>query len=336
MADNNLSGTEPGPDVTTPPTQEQLVEDISNLLEDPVPDLPEDDEDAPAAKPEDDDPLGLEAEDVETEDDSDDTDGSEETEVKGGRFAPDSAKVKLDNGETITIADLKVRVDKRVKDFQRDYTEKSTALKAKEADVDQQAQTLSQFRDYATWYAENFLPQQPTPPSDPNDYVAWHNYRLEQDKWAAHAQAFQQFQSHKQAEDQQKAEGSRKQAEERLNREREALVKAIPVLKDPAKGKAAWDAIVAGAQEHFGITAEEVNGVADHRMLVALRAAVAYMRIKAKAPQVQQQVAQKPVRPGKRLPPNTQVSKEKQARTEQLRKSGSLDDFVAAASHLFE
>lgn len=339
MADNNLPGV-PGPDVTTPPTEAQLVEDISELLDDPETAPVEETEDSEAAPPEkpdedDDDPLGLDddAEDVETKDDNDNPDGSEDPEVKGGRFAPDSAKVKLDNGETITIADLKVRVDKRVKDFQRDYTEKSTALKAKETEVDQQAQSLAEFRDYAAWYAETHLPKQPEPfKGDPtNDPLGYMKWTQERDAYLEHVQAYQAFQQQKTADEQRKTGETQKEAKERLDKERDALLKAIPVLKDPVKGKTAWGALVAGAQEHYGITEEEVNTVGDHRMLVALRDALAYRRIKAKAPQVQAQVAAKPaMKQAKRASTQAANSKERQARSERLRNSGRFEDGVAA------
>jgi hypothetical protein len=333
MADNNLSP--PGePVVTTPPTENQLIEDISNLLDDPEEDHVEEPEDEAAAKSEpEDDPLGLDddAEDVGTDDDLD-PDGSEEAEIKGGRFAPDSAKVTLENGETITIADLKVRVDSRVTDFQRDYTEKATALKAEKTQVDQRAQSLDQFQEYAAWYAEQHLPKQPEPfkgdpQTDPMGYLKW---TQERDNWLTHVQDWQQFQAQHKAEQERRHGETQAQANERLAKEREALLKAIPVLKDPVKGKAAWDALVAGAQEHFGITAEEVNTVGDHRMLVALRDALAYRRIKAKAPQVQAQVAQKPVKPGRRAAPQAANSKERQARTERLQREHSFEAGVAA------
>jgi hypothetical protein len=342
MADNNLSG-EPGPDVTTPQTFDENVEDISKLLSDPVTDPAEDAEEeaAAATEPEaveDDDPLGLdvEAEDV-GEADEEEPDGSEESEIKGGRFAPDTAKVTLDDGSVITVADLK-----RNNLFQRDYTKKTTELKAKETEVEalksevsQQAQSLAQFRDYAAWYAEQNLPKQPAPftgnrIADPMGYLEWSQ---KNDEWLAHVEAYNQFQAHKQAEEQSKAGETQKQAEARLARERDALLKAIPVLKDPVKGKQTWEAIVAGAQSEYGITAEEVNTVGDHRMLVALRDALAYRRIKAKAPQVQAQVAAKPaMKPGKRAPTNAGPSKERAARSEQLRKTGSIDDAVALLS----
>src|SRR5688500_16103369 len=120
MADDNLSpsGEPVVTTLPTPPTEDQLVEDISNLLDDPTPDPVEDEPDEAAAPPEDDDPLGLGAEDVDA-DTPEEPDGSEEPEIKGGRFAPDTAKVTLEDGTVITVAELK-----RNNLFQRDYTRK--------------------------------------------------------------------------------------------------------------------------------------------------------------------------------------------------------------------
>jgi hypothetical protein len=336
MADDNLPAPA-GPEVTTPPTYESQVEDISNLLGDPETDLPEEsaDDDAANAGPEDD-PLGLEdeAEDVET-DDSTDPDGP--SDIKGGRFAPDSAKVKLETGETITIADLKGRVETRVRDFQRDYTEKTTALKAKETQVDQRAQSLDQFHEYAAWYAEQFLPKQPEPfkgdaLNDPAGFIKW---QQDMSQWQTHVQAWQAFQGQKEAETKRKTGDTQEQAKARYQREQAALVKAIPVLRDPVKGPAAWQALKAGAIQHYGMTEEEFNTIGDHRILIGLRDGLAYRRIQAKAPQVQAQVAQKPVMAGgKRAAPNARASREKQVRSERLRSGGDFDTGVAVLQDL--
>lgn len=336
MADNNLSAPAE-PDVTTPQTYDEQVEDLSNLLGDPETDLPDDDQDeAAAATPEaeEDDPLGLdvEAEDVD-ETDADDPDGSE-PEIKGGRFAPDTAKVTLDDGTVITVAELK-----RNNLYQRGFTEKTTALakeretfEAERQSVTEYAQSLDQSREYLAWYAEKHLPKDPGPFTgdsihDPASYIHW---SAERDKWALHQQAYQVFQQQK-AEEQQRQNGeTQKQAETRLMREREALLKAMPVLKDPVKGKVAWDTMVSGAAEHYGITPDMVNTIGDHRLLVVLREALAYRRLKASAPQVRQQVAQRPVKPGRRAAPTVTAQRERQGRTERLRSTGSFEDGVVA------
>jgi hypothetical protein len=332
MAEDNLSGSPEPVAVPMPPTQDDLVEDISNLLEPPETDQPEEPEEA-AAPTEEDDPLGL-AEDVEEPDDPDESEADgPDAEIKGGRFAPDNAKLKLDNGETITVRDLKDRVEKRVKDFQRDYTEKAQALSAEKAEVSQYAQTLDQSREYLAWYAEQFLPKQPEPfkgdaSANPMGFLEWQQSVAQ---WQAHAQAWQQFQQSKEAENERKAGETQKQMQERLKRERDALMTAIPVLKDPVKGKQVWDNILSGATQHYGIAPEEVNSTADHRFIKVLRDALAYRRIKAAAPTVQAEVTKRPVvNNGRRAAPNAAQTREKQARTERLRSDPSFQNGVAA------
>ena len=330
MANDNLSGSPEPVAVSTPPTEDQLVEDISNLLEDPATDLPEEPEEA-AAPTEEDDPLGL-AEDVDA-DTAEAGDESEEPEIKGGRFAPDTAKVTLDDGTVTTIAELK-----RGTLFQRDYTKKTQELskdresfEAERQQVSQYAQQLDQSREYLAWYAEKNLPKQPgeapDPNTDPHGYQVW---SFQRDNWLAHVQAYQQFQAEREAEGQRKAGETQKQTQERYKREAEALFKAIPVLKDPAKGKQVWDNIVAGAGS-LGFSPEEVNGIRDHRMVLALRKAIAYDRIKASAPKVQAEVTKRPVvNNARRAAPNAAQTREKQARTERLRSDPSFQNGVAA------
>jgi hypothetical protein len=340
MAEDNLSGSpEPVVAPTTPPTEDELIGDISNLLDDPATDPIEDEPDEAAAdtKTEDDDPLGLDADaEDEAAEVAEEPDDSDDAEIKGGRFAPDSAKVKLEDGTTITIAELK-----RNNLYHAGFTQKTQALseekKAFEAErqkVTEYAQSLDQFREYATWYAEQHLPKEPGPPpnavTDPAGYLAWSQKR---DEYIANVQAFEQFKAQKVADDERKNGETEKQTQERLKRESEALFKAIPVLKDPVKGKQVWSAMVAGAQEHYGISEAELNNITDHRILLGLRDALGYRRIKAAAPKVREEVVKKPaIRDGRRAPSNQAATREKQARSERLRNSGSFDDGVAALS----
>lgn len=328
-------------EVTTPKSYDEQVSGLSNLLSDP--DTPDpatvevDDEAAPV----DDDPdglkeIGAEAVDEPT-DDTDDPDGPDSTEVKGGRFAPDSAKVKLDNNETITIADLKGRVDKRVKEFQRDYTEKTTALKAKETEVGQFAQQLAQARDYMAWYAETHLPKQPGPAPDPTfDPVGYQQWQFERDKYNEHLQAWQFAQQQKQTETQRTSADTQQQTQQRLQREAETLKQTYPILKDPVKGPEFLTATARDANKYFGLTSEELRQtVQDHRLFDILRSAIKQKRNEEKAPQVKEDVAKRPaMRDGRRQGPAVQAQKQRQVVIERSRKSGSVEDAVARLSSL--
>jgi len=340
MADDNLLAPA-GTEVTTSrePTYDEHVEDLSKALQDDplMADPVEAHEDAPpAAEDPDDDPLGLDAEDV-AADAAEEPDESE-AEIKGGRFAPDTAKVTLDDGTVTTIAELK-----RGTLFQRDYTQKTQALSeerksfdAERQQVSQYVQQVEQLREYASWYAEQHLPKQPAPftgdrMNDPMGYLQWSQ---KNDEWQAHAQAFQQFQQQKTAADQQKKGETDKQFQERRLKEAEALGKAIPVFKDPVKGKAAWEAMVTGAAE-YGYSPEDLDAVVDHRQLVILREALAYRRLKAKAPQAPAEAARRPpVREGRRAPADQQQTRQKQSLTERLNKPGNFDAGVELLKNL--
>jgi len=144
MVDNNLSASAE-PDVTTSAqsvTFDDHVEDLTKALQDDpsLMDPVEDEkEETPAADDnQDDDPLGFDAEDV-AADAADEPDESDEAEIKGGRFAPDTAKVTLDDGTVTTIAELK-----RGTLFQRDYTQKTQALSEDRKTFEAERQQVSQ------------------------------------------------------------------------------------------------------------------------------------------------------------------------------------------------
>lgn len=337
MADANPPAN-PGTDVA-PATEQDHVAALENLLEPPETDQPDESEEPEAAqqKTDEDDPLGLDtlAEDV-AEDAADETDGPD-AEIKGGRFAPDSAKVNLDDGTTITIAELK-----RNNLFQRDYTSKTQALSEERKTLDaereqwsQYAQSLSQSRDYLAWYAETQVRQKQPEPfkgdalNDPAGFMKW---QQDMSEWQTHLQAYQSFMAQRQSEDTRKTGESEQQTQAQQQQQLTALRKAMPVLNDPVKGKAALDALEAGATRLYGYTAEDLKGKAfkDHRDLLVLRDALAFHRIKEKAPKVQEQIAAKPVTPGKRNAPQAVSVKARQERTERLRKSGSFEDGVAS------
>lgn len=337
MADANPPAN-PGTDVA-PATEQDHVAALENLLEPPETDQPDESEEPEAAqqKTDEDDPLGLDtmAEDV-AEDAADETDGPD-AEIKGGRFAPDSAKVNLDDGTTITIAELK-----RNNLFQRDYTSKTQALSEERKTLDaereqwsQYAQSLSQSRDYLAWYAETQVRQKQPEPfkgdalNDPAGFMKW---QQDMSEWQTHLQAYQSFMAQRQSEDTRKTGESEQQTQAQQQQQLMALRNAMPVLNDPVKGKAALDALEAGATRLYGYTAEDLKGKAfkDHRDLLVLRDALAFHRIKEKAPKVQEQIAAKPVTPGKRTAPQTVSVKARQERTERLRKSGSFEDGVAS------
>lgn len=342
MQIDNLPGVEPGPVDTSAPTEAQLVSDIADLLDDdPETDPVEGKEDQATAGAADDgeDPEIDVSEDVEDEAEAEDPDGSQEPEIKGGRFAPDSAKVTLEDGTVITVADLK-----RNNLFQRDYTKKTTELAAereqittRKSEVDQQAQSLTQLAERLTAFSQKYLPPHPgEPPSNPTDYVAWHDYNLAE---RAYMQAVNEFNGIQQGTSQLTEEQQRQQ-DEQANQawasEAAALVERDKFFADPKKVQAFFDEAVTLGGDAWGLTREDIAGLRSAKAFQVLRDAVRYRKALAKAPQVEKQVQAKPVVAigGRRADPKARVSAQKQARSERLRATGSFEDGIAAIEDL--
>ena len=348
MSIDNLPAN-PGPVDDTPLSQTQGADAIADLLDDSDldPNPEEDHEAKPAAEGDDDallddegvDDLEPGAEDA-GEDEPENDDGPQNEPYSGGRFAADNAKVTLEDGTVTTVAELK-----RNNLFQRDYTKKTTELSAereqitaRKSEVDQVAQQLSQEREFLTWFAETNLPKRPEVPTvsattDPfahvvyNEQIARYNQMVE---------AWQTFQSGKQAEEARKTEETTRSRSDRLRGEVARLVEALPILKDAAKRQPFLERLTREAAENYGLEANQVLSAEDHRMLVVLADANAYRRLKQKTPQVQKEVAAKPhlVTGGKRAAPQAKVSRDRQARVERLRNSGSREAGIAALMDL--
>ncbi len=234
MPIDNLPGVEPGPVDTSAPTEAQLVSDIADLLDDdPETEPVEGKEDQATAGTDDGDEPDIDvSEDVEDEAKADDPDGSQEPEIKGGRFAPDSAKVTLEDGSVITVADLK-----RNNLFQRDYTKKTTELAAereqittRKSEVDQQAQSLTQLAERLTEFSQKYLPQPPeqftgTPDTDPLGYMRYMQQREQ------YEQAVNEFNGIQQGTSQLTAEQQRQQ-DEQANQAWAAEASALPASEE--------------------------------------------------------------------------------------------------------
>ncbi len=317
------------------------MEDISDLLGDPSesPDLKETEtepnaaEDDPADDFSDEFPDAEDAVDPDGTAEADDPNGPDGAEIKGGRFAPDSAKVKLDDGTTISVGELKSYSDKRVRDFQRDYSQKTTELS-------QYAQSLDQVRDFHQWYAETYqLPKAPEPfkgsaAIDPAGYAIWLEQRNNYDGVVG---AYQQFQQQRQQEYQQAEQQREEQKRALLDAELHKLVTAYPFLKDEAKRRSFWDQTYAGAKQHYGLSRDEIQSIPDHRVIKVIRDALAYRALKAKAPGARDEAARRPAmgaQGGKRRPAGSSDQKNRQARSERLRATGTLEAGAAALMDL--
>lgn len=344
MSDDNLPDV-PGPVEDAPKTFDQSVEDISNLLgDDPETDPIAGDADPATAEASDDgdEPEIDVSEDVEDSEGDENEDGSDEPEIKGGRFAPDTAKVTLDDGTVITVADLK-----RNNLFQRDYTKKTTELAAEReqitaraTEVNQQAQSLAQLAERIQLFSQNYLPTPPepfqgTPDTDPIGYM---KYMQAQEKYQA---AYSQYM----AIDQERQKLTEAQQREQEEMSAKAIESEFATLRskdaffaDAGKVRGFLDEVSTKGAEWWGLTLERIGKMQTAEEFLILRDALRYRKALAKAPEARQQVQAKPAmaKGGKRADPKARISSEQRARSERLRNDGSLENGVARLMDLID
>ena len=340
MPIDNLPGAEPGPVDTSAPTEAQLVSDIADLLDDDPETDPVKEEAQATAETDPDEPEVDVSEDVEDEAEAEDPDGSQEPEIKGGRFAPDSAKVTLDDGSVITVADLK-----RNNLFQRDYTKKTTELAAereqitsRKSEVDQQAQSLAQLAERLTGFSQKYLPQPPepftgTPDTDPIGYM---RYMQQKETFEQAVAEFNGIESGKSQLTEAQQRELAEQASQVSSTEVARLVERDKFFADPKNVKTFFDDAVSLGGEAWGLTAEDIGALGSHKAFLVLRDAVRYRKAIAKAAGVKEQVQAKPVVAigGRRADPKARVTAERNARSERLRTTGSFEAGVAAIEDL--
>ena len=340
MSDTNLAAEATGNDAAL--TVDAGADAISNLLVDPATDLPKDDQDQ-AETDEAQDEEGEQPEASEADDGEADETEAEKAEdgpegYDSGKFAADAAKVRLKDGTVISVQDLK-RGYLSQASFTRGTQENAKerdALASQKAEVETNARTLQAQRDFLLQASQQFLPQPPdeswldntSPAFDPLRYMA---AKADYDKKVG---LLQQLHQMSQAEQARVMQEQQQQTGQLREREAKLLLEAMPELKKQGVYQKFWaDAIDVMAE--YGYSEEELNSTVDHRVYKIFRDLAAYRRARIKAPTVKETVQSKPVLTGKkRMDPQEKSSREKQARTEQLRKTGSFDAGVSALMDL--
>lgn len=344
MSDTNLAA-----DAVTGSDEPLSFDDGANalagLLQDPLEttDLPKEDQDQDekaADKPQDEPEKSeddLVAEAVANEEAEKDEDGQQEG-YSSGKFAADTASVRLKDGTVISVQDLKrgyLSQQSFTRGTQENAKERETLASLK-AEVDNTARTLQQQRDFLLQASQQFLPQPPdeslldnqSPNFDPLRYMA---AKADYEKKVG---ALNQLHQMSQAEQARMTQEQQAQREQLRSREAKALLDTMPELGKPEVYKKFWAEAVDTMSE-YGYSQEELNETIDHRTYKIFRDLAAYRRARSKLPAVKDAVQSKPVMTGKkRMDPTEKVSREKQARHEQLRKTGDFDAGVSALMDL--
>jgi len=326
---NELNGTPEGTDAGEK-SYDDHVDDLASLLDEPDEGTPK--EKAKEDAVDDGDEPELTADDLDDENPDDDED---QPDYDKGRFAADAAKVKLEDGSMVTVAELK-RGNLREADYTRktmELSEQRKAVEERTARVSQVEQSIAEQRDFLLSFYQNIVPPEPTMADFPNDPVG---YMYATDEWKARMRDLNQLSDYVKGQKSQQQVETQTQQAQRLEKEQVRLVELMPELKDPAKFEALKQDIMTYGVKNYGLTAEELASIDDARYIPILKKAIAYDKLVAKRAETQKQVEAKPrlVPSGRRLDPKALKSRDAQQRATQLRRTGSLDAGIAALMDL--
>jgi len=337
-----MSDTNPAPAAgnDAPLSFNDGVNALTDILPDPETDLQGEDQGQQEAT-EESEAEGEEPEAEATEEATEEEGAEEDKDGPGyeqGKFAADTANVRLKDGTVISVQDLK-RGYLSQSSFTRGTQENAKereALASQKAEVEQYARTLQEQRDFILQISQQYLPPQPddslldqsSPNYDPLRYMA---QRAEYEKKVGSLTKLQQT---AQAEKARMDQEQQRQKKEMRDREAKLLVEAMPELKKPEVYNKFWAEAVETMSE-YGYSTEEMAESLDHRLYPIFRDLAAYRRARKNLPAVKQAVQSKPVLTGKRrMDPKDKTSREQEARKEHLRKTGDFDAGVRSLADL--
>lgn len=255
-----------------------------------------------------------------TDEHPEDDDGEEPEDAED---LDDQARVTLDNGEEVTLAELKRGFFREA-----DYTRKNTEVAVEREALKEERKTLeTRNRAVETAYQNlqqfvaNMIPPKPDLALAKSNPAAFqYQKELRESAIFEVEQLFEQGQGYR---DQVSQFSQEDMAKERQKAEAE-LVKAMPHLKDPAK-KAAFDSANVKTAQEFGFSEQEIGSTMDPRILQLVH----YARLGKLAEHNRSNAKRRLTEPkkGKAAPakPPAQNANNRKALA-RLRKSGSLED----------
>ena len=261
------------------------------------------------------------AADDEADDEESDEDVDEEQDAKSQRFT-----VKVDG------KDVEVTLDELQQGYSRtqDYTRKTQALaqerKAAQAEFEQVRYERQQYAQMLGALQQQ-LAQAEQAPVDLNAL-----YESDPIEWMRQKELMRERQEKQyaiQAEQQRLAQIQQAEQQQNMQRflesQKNALLQAMPQLRDPKVAsveKSRW--IDAG--KSIGFSEQELNGVTDHRILLALKTIADYNGMVSKRQQIKPtQSAAKSARPGNTSSQNQKSSAVKKSQ-QRLRQTGNVKD----------
>lgn len=260
-----------------------------------------------------------------------------------------NTKLRLRDRSEVTVAELKRRYDdlRQVDDVRQRIEADRSQFENERVQFAQKAQFIEQIAPRAIALLQAQLPEIPPMPDLSLRETDFFEYTAQLDDRNRAIEAYHATT----AEIQQVEQAAQLQARERQQHQQAAvqgyieeqktkLFEKNPDLRDPAKLKEFETDLYKYAQEAYNFPRQEVDGVYDHRLLEMMKDAIAYRKLKEKAPKPATPVARTSVpvsQPGRRV---TAVEASSQKRSELVQRAkskpggNSLSDIASIFSQL--
>jgi hypothetical protein len=329
MADGNTpTGTAPEAPQTQPQTEADPLSDLAQAFEESL-SLPAEGEEPKKteAKPaEAETPPAPEAEEStdEAESESEPEEQPEEEPQKAG------TKIKLSDGSEHTLEEIE-------KGFlrQQDYTRKTQEISSNRKLLEEAAQRfvnqdkqVKEFAEFAKKVVESYAPRPPDPSKINTDPIG---YLQEKEAFEKASQTWRQLAEANQSISQrlEASEGSKTQ--EQLAEETRALVEKLPALATPEGWRAFKTEATDIGGKAYGFAPEEIEGIKDHRYVLALKDAMQMVKLESKKMEAVRAAknASSPVSAAARPAPNRSTQQTQKVLMERARKTGSVEDVAA-------
>lgn len=270
-------------------------------------------------------------------DDAATPDGEQPRDEKG-RFLSDDARVRLDNGDVVTLKDLKqgslrqadyTRKTQEVATQRRDYEERNRR-------VEQLETQLAQDREWTLSVLQSVMPTPPDTAELAKDPIGYMQRKAAYDENVArynalYAQSMESL-NRQRADESARLQQTFREGQQKLRHE------LVPELKDEGKFNAFRQDVIRFGTEVYGFTQEELGGLTDPRVFHGLSDAIKWRKLQqSKGKTTEKTQGRPPVTPGRRQEPQVQKVRATQKDRQTLKSTGGRGrDGQAALDRLLD
>lgn len=292
------------------------------------------DEPAPKAKaqPDDDDVEDENEDTAEIDEDQPDDDADEDAEDEDNgeeadlTFAGDDATVKLEDGTTTTVKELR-QGNLRDADYRRktmELADERRTYDTRSDQIKQLEQKTAQEREWMAAALRATMPQKPDSSMMETDPIGYMQAKEAHEQFQGQ---FTQLERQRQQAIQAQTQQQQTAAQQHLDSEREAMLSANPEFRETEKLNQFWNDASTSFAKNYGFESEELSALNDHRFVKVIRSAMAYDKLMAEKPKARKSLEGKPpvLKSDPRQGRKTRASKSVSDRISKAAQAGSAD-----------